>query len=202
MPKSPSLVLLIALIAIAGCGGGDNGSSAETGGAPDNLLIGMENLPKGSAVGEAPPELCGPLPVLERDNGRTAISKMYLVGNARIVEAVGIFKTPEMAASAYNGLNTHKRLECIGNAIISLSSSPSVEVQQAEELDFGDEGTRVRYLVSGADSKSQGYTDVVSIRTGPCTASLLVAVEGENPSDEASDRASERAAESLDDGCG
>jgi hypothetical protein len=202
MRKPPVLVLLIALMAAAGCGGGGDGSSAATGGAPEKLLLSMEDLPQGSAVGEAPPELCGPLPVLERDNGRTAISRMFLVGNARIVEAVGVFRTPERAATAYDRLNTHKRLECIGNAIISFGSSPAVEVQQPEELDFGDEGTRVRYLVSDAKSKSQGYSDVVTLRTGPCTASLLIAVEGEDPSDEASDRASERAAESLDDGCG
>ncbi len=201
MFKSPLLVLLIALIAVGGCGGGDDGSSAAAAGTPESLLLSMEDLPEGSAVGEPPPELCGPLPILERDGGRTAISKMFLVGSARIDEAVGIFKTPELAASAYERLNTHKRLECIGNAIISFSSSPSVEVQQPEELDFGEESTRVRYLVSD-NSKSKGYSDVVTIRTGPCTVSLLIAVEGENPSDEASDRASERAAESLDDTCG
>lgn len=200
MPKSPLLVLLIALIAVSGCGGGDEGSSAAAAGTPASLLLGIEDLPEGSVVGAPPPELCGPLPVLERDGGQTAISKMFLVGNARIDEAVGVFKTPDLAASAYKRLNAHKRLECIGNAIISFSSSPSVEVQQPEELDFGDESVRVRYLVSD-DSKSKGYSDVVTIRTGSCTASLLVAVEGENPSDEASDRASERAGESLDDGC-
>jgi hypothetical protein len=201
MRKSPLLVLLVASLAIIGCGGGDNGSPAATGGA-DSLLIGMEDLPEGSGVGEAPPELCGPLPVLERDDGRTAISKMFIVGNAKIVEAVGVFKTPELAASAYDRLNTHKRLQCIGNAILSFGSSPEVEVQPPAELDFGDEGTRVRYLISDADSKEQGYSDVISIRTGPCTASLLVAIEGEDPEDEASERASERTAESLDDACG
>jgi hypothetical protein len=200
MPKSPLLALLIALIAVAGCGGSNDGSSAAAG-TPESLLLSMEDLPEGSAVGEPPPELCGPLPILNRDGGRTAITKMFLVGNARIDEAIGIFKTAEQAATAYKRLNTHKRLECIGNAIISFSSSPSVEVQQPEELDFGDESARVRYLVSD-DSKPKGYSDVVTIRTGSCTASLLIAVEGEDPSDEASDRGSERAAESLDDGCG
>jgi hypothetical protein len=200
MPRSPLLVLLIALLAVGGCGGEEDDSSAAATGTPESLLLSLEDLPEGSAVGEPPPELCGPLPILERDGGRTAITKMFLVGNARIDEAVGVFRTPELAASAYRRLNTHKRLECIGNAIISFSSSPSVEVQQPEELDFGDESTRVRFLV-GDDSKPKGYSDVITIRTGSCTASLLIAVEGENASDEASDRGSERAAESLDDGC-
>lgn len=200
MAKSRFLVLLIVSLTVAGCGGGDSGPSAATGGAPDGLLLSMEDLPEGSAVGEAPPELCGPLPVLERDTDRLAISKMFVVGNARIIEAVGVFKTPELAASAYERLNSHKRLKCIGNAITSFGSSPSVEVQQPEDLDFGDEGTRVRYLVT--DSKRQGYTDVISLRTGPCTASLLVAIEGEDAEDEATERASERAAAALDDDCG
>ncbi len=192
-------VLLIALLAVAGCGG-SGGSPVATEGAPERLLLGMEDLPEGSAVGEPPPELCGPIPVLERDGGRTAITKMFIVGNARIDEAIGVFKTPALAATAYRRLNAHERLECIGNAIASFGASPSVAVQQPEDLDFGDEGTRVRYLVT--DSERQGYTDVISLRTGLCTVSLLVVVEGEDPSDEATERASERAAAALDDDCG
>lgn len=200
MAKLRLTVLLVALLAIAGCGESDGGSSAATEGAPDRLLLQMEDLPEGSTVGEPPPELCGPLPVLEHDTKRLAISKMFIVGNARIIEAVGVFKTPELAASAYERLNNRARLECIRNAIASFGSSPSVELQAPEDLDFGDEGTRVRYLVT--DSKRQGYTDVISLRTGPCTASLLVAIEGEDREDEATERASERAAEALDDDCG
>jgi hypothetical protein len=199
MVKLRFLVFLVALLAIAGCGG-SGGSSAATEGAPARLLLGMEDLPEGSSVGETPPELCGPLPVLERDTDRLAISKMFVVGNARIIEAVGVFKTPELAASAYERLNNRERLECVRNAIASFGSSPSVELQQPEELDFGDESTRVRYLI--ADSERQGYTDVISLRTGPCTASLLVAIEGEDLKEEATERASERAAEALDDDCG
>lgn len=202
MSKLLLFALLGALLALAGCGGGGGGSTSANASDPDSLLMTLDELPKGSATGESPPELCGPIPVFEREGGRAALSESFLVGQTRLVEAVGVFKTPAQAQSAYEGLNEHKRLACIGNAISSFSSASSVEVRQPKTIDFGEEGTLVRYLALDDKDKTKGYSDVVSIKDGRCTAALLLAVESGDPSESNFEPATETAADRLSGACG
>jgi len=202
MSKFLFAALLSALVVLAGCGGSDSPSSKASAASPESLLMTLDELPKGSALGESPPELCGPLPVFEHGNGQTALSSSFLVGQTRLVEAVGVFKTPTQAKSAYEGLNQPKRLECISNAINSFGSASSVEVGQPKSIDFGEEGTLVRYLALDDNAKTKGFSDVISIRDGRCTVALLLAVESGNPSESDFEPASETAVDRLSDACG
>lgn len=196
------LVALLCLVFVAAASCGGNGSAPVSAIDPNGLLLRIDDLPKGSAIGQAPPELCGPIPILEKNGGRTAISKTLLVGEARIVEAVGVFNTPKQAESAYDELNERKRLECISNAINVFSSASSVKMTRPQSIDPGDEGTLVRYLALDGRSKTQGYSDVLSIRDAQCTASLLIAVGSSEPSNVYSNPAGVMTAELLSEACG
>lgn len=194
--------LLSALVVLAGCGGGESAPSNASAANPESLLMTLDELPKGSGLGESPPELCGPIPVFEHGGGQAALSSSFLVGQTRLVEAVGVFKTPTQAKSAYEGLNQPKRLECISNAINSFGSADSVEVNQPKSIDFGDEGTLVRYLALEDNAKTKGFSDVISIRDGRCAVAILLAVESGNPAESAFEPASETAVDRLSDACG
>lgn len=194
--------LLSALLALAGCGGSGGASSNPNAAKPDSLLMTLDELPDGSAKGEAPPELCGPIPVFEEAGGKSALSSSFLVGSTRLVEAVAAFKAPAQAKSAYEGLNEHKRLACIATAIESFGSASSVEVARPKTIDFGEEGTLVRYLALDDKGKAMGFSDVISIRDGRCTAALLLAVESGDPSESNFEPAAETAANRLSGACG
>ena len=202
MPKFLLAALLSALVALAGCGGSDGASSSPNAAKPDSLLMTLDELPDGSAKGEAAPELCGPIPVFEEEGGKSALSSSFLVGSTRLVEAVAVFKAPAQAKSAYEGLNERKRLACIGTAIESFGSASSVEVGRPKTIDFGEEGTLVRYLAFDDKGKAKGFSDVISLRDGRCTAALLLAVENGDPSESNFEPAAETAAGRLSDACG
>jgi hypothetical protein len=202
MSKFVLAALLGALVALAGCGGSGDASSSASAAKPDSLLVSLDELPKGSTKGEAPPELCGPIPVFEEEGGRSALSSSFLVGSTRLVEAVGVFKTPAQAKAAYKGLNEHKRLECIGTAIESFGSASSVEVFPPKTIDFGEEGTLVRYLAFDDNAQTKGYSDVISIRDGRCTVALLLAVENGDPAESNFEAAAETAVGRLAGACG
>jgi len=202
MSKFLLAALLSALVALAGCGGSDSATSSANVADPSSLLMTVDELPKGSVTAESPPELCGPIPVFERDGGQTALSNSFVVGQTRLVEAVGVFKTPAQAKSAYEALGGHKRLECIGNAINSFSSASSVEVSQPKAIDFGEEGTLVRYLALDDKAKAKGFSDVIAIKDGRCTIAMLLAVESGDPSESDFEPASETAVDRLSDACG
>lgn len=201
MLKFLLVALLSALVALAGCGGSDGASSSANAADPDSLLMTVDELPKGSVTAEPPPELCGPIPVFEQDAGQTALSNSFVVGQTRLVEAVGVFKAPAGAKSAYEALSEHKRLECIGNAINSFSSASSVEVKRPKAIDFGEEGTLVRYLALDGNAKTKGFSDVISIKDGRCTVAILLAVESGDPAESVFEPASETAVDRLSDAC-
>jgi hypothetical protein len=202
MSKFLLAALLGALAVFAGCGGGDGSSSSASAAKPESLLMTLDELPKGSGLGESPPELCGPIPVFEHGDGQSALSSSFLVGQTRLVEAVGVFRTPTQAKLAYEGLNQPKRLACISNAIDSFGSASSVKVSSPKSIDFGEEGTLVRYLALDESAKTKGFSDVISIRDGRCTVALLLATEGGNPSESNFEPASETAVDRLSDACG
>jgi hypothetical protein len=202
MSKFGVVALLGALIALAGCGGGSEPPSSANAAKADSLLITLDELPKGSKTVEALPELCGPIPVFEREGGQSALSSSFVVGSARLVEAVGVFKTPTQAEAAYEGLNERNRLECIGNAINSLSAASAVEVARPKAIDFGEDGTLVRYRALDDNAEIKGYSDVISIRDGRCAASLLLAAESGDASESDFEAAAEMAADPLSGACG
>jgi hypothetical protein len=210
MSKYLTALLLSSLgIAILGCGGSaDEGSTAEAS-KPDTLLLTTHELPDGTTTGEPPPELCGPLPILKRNGGQAAISKMFGVDRARVVEAVGVFDTPAGAKSAFDGLTDQKRFECIGKAIRMFSSASLVKAFQRQVPGVGDDDAVVRYLTfddgseesGGRAPTPSGYSDVIAVRVGYCTASLLIAVESSTPPDVLSKETTETAAGRLSRAC-
>ena len=92
------------------------------------------------------------------------------------IEAVGVFDTPGQASSAYDRLNHPKRLECVGKTIHIFSTS-EVKQHQARKIPSGDEANVVRFVAFEDDGRVKGYSDVVALRVGQCTVSLLIAVK-------------------------
>jgi hypothetical protein len=204
-----ALVVSSLLVAVVGCGGSDDARSKADVSKPDSLLLSTSELPDGTTTGEAPPELCGPLPVFEKNGGQTAISKMFGVGAATVVEAVGVFDTPAKAKLAFAGLNDRERLECIRGAAITLGLASSVEITKLQALDIGDDDAVVRYASfdgsegdAGGGSEPNAYSDVVAMRIGRCTAALLVAVESSDPPDAVSEETMEAVGGRLSGACG
>lgn len=192
--------------AVAGCGG--SGSSAATDSSlagdtpsdPQSLLIQVKDLSGGSESEEEPPESCSPLFVLEGAGGATALSPLFTVNSTSVAEAVGIFDTPKEATEAYESLTEEERLNCIGEAIYEATSAKTVNYGKPERLDVGDGGSSVHY--SAADeSGPRGSTDIVSMKSGPCVAALLVATEGTASSKPVAKEATEAASKLLVDGC-
>lgn len=208
MSKVLSALLLGSFVLVAiGCGGGHDAASGADASNPGSLLLITDELPDGTTTGETAPELCGPLPVLRKNGGQTAISKTFVVDEARVVEAVGVFDTPAGAKLAFDELNTSERLECIGNAIELLSGASSVETTPLESSDVGDDDAVVRYVAFDDGSAGDGepepnvYSDIVTVRAGRCTASLLIGVESGDPPDVVSKETEQTVADRLSDAC-
>jgi hypothetical protein len=210
MSKVLSALLLSSLVLVAiGCGGGDEADSGAEASKPNSLLLVTSELPEGTTTGESAPEICGPLPVLQKNGGQTAISKTYVVDKVKVVEAVGVFDTPAEAKSAFNELNDKKRLECISGAIELFGGASSVDTTPLEPHDVGDDDAVVRYVAfdddsagnSGSESKPDGYSDIVTVRVGRCIASLLIGIEGGGPPDAVSEETAQTVADRLSDAC-
>jgi hypothetical protein len=199
----PLIILSMALVAIvAGCSSADNpGTSSSAGPDPASLLVSVRDLPEKTEVEDAPPELCGPLPIFKREGGQSAASKMFRLGQVRFAEAIGVFKTSAKALSAYEGLNDRKRIECIQNAVSTNLQGPSVKILRSEPLNIDTRGYLVRYQVTDTDSPRRAYVDVVSIIFGRCTAALLVLTEGRKPSGGRSAQISEVAVDRMGNTC-
>jgi hypothetical protein len=201
MPKLPVLAFVVALM-VTGCGGSDNTTSTSEKFTISNLLLSRHDLPNGTTVGDTPPELCSPLPILKEEKGQVASSRFLVFGKTSVAEAVGYFNSSAMAASVYKSLNAHERLECIHRAISLYGpSQDTVEPASPLKLRVGDEASLVRYRLVGADSRLKSYGDVISIRVGRCTAALLVTVESGRSSPKVPVEMSERAAAPLVDVC-
>lgn len=171
-------------------------------GEPETLLIGMEDLSEATGSGKTAPHACGPLPVLRDDGGRTAISKTFVVGATQVVESVGVFPTSVKAQTAYGDLTARKRISCIASAIASFGPTSKIEIIRAQSIDMGDEGSAYRYVALDEDSEPRGYSDVVALRAGRCTAALLIAIERDEQPNAVAEEASEKAADRLSDPCG
>lgn len=207
MSKVLSALLLCGLVLLTGCGGGDEGSSGADASNPGSLLLIADELPEGSTTGETAPELCGPLPILQKNGGQTAISKTFVVDEAKVVEAVGVFETPADAKAAFAELNTRERFECIANAVQTLGGAASVRAAPPKSSGVGDDDTVMRFVAfddgtAGAgESEPNGYSDIVAIRVGRCTASLLIGVESGDPPDVVSEETVQTVADRLSDVC-
>lgn len=202
-------MLLGGLVLVAiGCGADDEAASGADASKPNSLLLVTSDLPDGTTTGESPPELCGPLPVLEQNGGQTAVSKTFVVDEAKVVEAVGVFNTPAEAESAFEDLNDDKRIECIGGAIELFGGASSVDTNPTQSLGVGDDDAAVRFVAfddesagNGGKSEPDGYSDIVTVRVGRCIASLLIGVEGGDPPDAVSEETAQTVADRLADAC-
>lgn len=212
-------LLSAAALVVFGCGGSgdDEASSTPNASEPASLVVGTEDLSGSSVIKEPTPKMCGPQPIMEKNGGEVAISKMLRLEEAKLVEAVGVFKTPTQAKSAYDDLNERRRFECIGRAIGRLgsvqSSAPSgIEISTPEPFDAGDDGTIVHVVSlevgaeaepsAGEEPEPVGSSEVVSVQVGRCTMALLVAVEGPGPVEAVAERTTDAAVERLSGVCG
>lgn len=193
----------LGLVVVTGTGCGSVASAPQQAEPvdPGRLLIGAEDVPGASATAQTPPEVCGPLPVLGKDAGKTAISRMLLRAKARIIEALGVFERASLAKAAYARLNSRERLNCIRRAIETFGAAFSVRLHAPRPIDLDGDAVLVRYVSVDDSAKIHGYSDVISLRIGRCTASLLVAVEGSEPSDARSTALARIAAGLLYDDC-
>jgi hypothetical protein len=168
-------MLGIALLA-AGCGGGDS-ETDWTAVDVDHLVFQSHELPGVRQVGEPFPEPCGPVSVLEEGGGRAARSERFILRDGEAVEAAAIFRSERAARSAYRALNRPERLRCIAKAITSFSPQLTIGLEQPEPMDVADEATVTRYRLLEPASQQRGYSNVISLRVGRCTASILVAAK-------------------------
>lgn len=211
-----ALLSAVALI-VVGCGGSgsDDASSTPDASEPDSLVVSVDDLSGSTLVKEPAPKMCGPVPIMEKHGGEAALSKMLRLEEAKLAEAVGVFKTPAQAKSAYEDLNERRRFECIGRAIGRLgsvqgSAPPGIETSTPEPLDAGDDGTVVHVVSleegvepsAGEEPKPVGSSDVISAQVGRCTVALLVAVEGPEPVEAVAEQATDAAVERLSGVCG
>jgi hypothetical protein len=196
----PALACLLIVLSV-GCGGDETPTDAKVG-DPQSLLISMGELAEATASGKTAPLACGPLPVLRDDRGRAVISKTIVVGATQVVEAVGVFRTPAEAQSAYKDLTSRKRVGCIASAIGSFGPASTIEIIRAQSLDIGDSGSVYRYVALDEDSEPKGYSDVVALRVGRCAAALLIAIERDEPPNAVAEEATETAADRLSAPCG
>jgi hypothetical protein len=201
MSRLALLALACLLIALsAGCGGEGTPTEAKVG-DPESLLISMNELAEASASGKTAPHACGPSLVLREDEGRTALSKTFVVGATQVAEAVGVFRAPAKAQAAYNDLISRRRISCIASAIGSFGPTAKIEIIRAQSIEMGDEGTAYRYVALDEDSKPRGYSDVVALRVGRCAAALLIAIERDEPPNAVAEEASQKAADRLSAPC-
>jgi hypothetical protein len=196
-----SALACLLIVLSVGCAGEETPTQAKVG-DPESLLISMDELSEATASGKTAPSACGPSPALRDNGGRTAISKTFVVGAAQVVEAVGVFRTPAEAQSAYDDLISRKRIGCIASAIGSFGPTAKIEIIRAQSLDIGDEGSAYRYVALAEDSEPRGYSDVVALRVGRCDAALLIAVERDEPPNAVAEEATEKAADRLSAPCG
>jgi hypothetical protein len=196
-----SALACLLIVLSAGCGGEEAPVAAKVG-DPESLLIGIGELSEATASGKTPPNACGPALVLRKDEGRTALSKTFVVGATQVAEAVGVFRAPAKAQSAYKDLISRERIGCIASAIGSFGSTAKIEIIRAQSLDIGDAGSAYRYVALDEDSEPRGYSDVVALRIGRCTAALLIAIERDEPPNAVAEEATETAAGRLSTPCG
>ena len=203
MSKSAFALLACALALLAvGCGGGEDEALEASIGDPSSLVLTSADLSEVGGTGQMPPDACGPLPVLREVGGKIAVSKTFVIGATRVVEAVGVFGSSAEAESAYDSLNSRKRLSCIAGAIGTFGSTSAVEIIRSQPLEIGDEGVAVRYVALDEDSRPKGYSDAVALRVGRCAAALLIAIERDEPPNAVAEEATEAAADRLSDPCG
>ncbi|HYJ22684.1 MAG TPA: hypothetical protein VEW07_11760 [Solirubrobacterales bacterium] len=197
MGRHLTAALLATALVFSGCGG--DADSSATNANPDALLVKANDLLGRVEVGPPPFEKCDPLPILEGKGGRTAVvGGILYVGVTRLSEAVGVFAGEAQATAAFKTLSGPKMLECIHN---SFDPKLSIDAVGAQPLDLGDESAAARYKVNGEESESLGYLDAVTIRTGPCVASVLVRVDSPTAGGAVSAQLSETVADRLADGC-
>jgi hypothetical protein len=202
MSRLAFAVLACVLVVLSvGCGGGETSTEARVG-DPESLLISLGDLADASGSGKTAPHACGPLPLLRDDGGRTAISKTFVVGATQVAESVGVFPTSARAQAAYGDLISRQRVSCIASAIASFGPTSKIEIIRAQSLDMGDAGSAYRYVALDEDSEPRGYSDVVALRVGRCTAALLIAIERDEQPNAVAEEASEKTADRLSGPCG
>lgn len=196
-----SILFLLTSLIVAGCSSSE-GTADNQEFAVDALLLDIPDLPDGARTDTSPPEVCGPLPVLQSHGAQTGISPMFAFSQVRMKEAVGVLDTPESATVAYNALNHQERLECIRTAIEGFArEQDSVERLSLRPLRVREEGSLVRYLVIAPDAGVQNFVDIVSLKSGRCAASLLFLMTTGDQSRAMTDTVSSKAAELLSKPC-
>ena len=163
-------MLLALSFLLVGCGRGSEARPVNV----ENLVFKAHDLPRVRGVGAPLPEPCGPISQLKEKGGRAALSSRFDLRDGEVVEAAAIFRGVKPARSAYRALNAPSRLRCIALALRDFTGQ-TVGYEQPRQLGIRDEAAVTRYKISDLSSGRSGYSNVVSLRVGRCTASILVA---------------------------
>lgn len=161
------------VLLLSGCGASEPITVEQ--GALGQALVSIAELPPGAGVTEDPPEPCGPLPVLEERATDTAVSKMFVLGETRLKEAVGYFPAEQQAADAYGELIAKKRSECIRESLETFGGV-RVEIEALEPLGLSDSETLTRY-VGTEPGNGEMAVDVAAVKFGLCVAAVIVLQE-------------------------
>lgn len=173
--RSPRALVTAAIFVfgagIVGCGGGAEPQPVNV----KSLVI--ASLPGVRSVEPPLPEPCGPVSELKEAGGKAALSQRFVLERGEAVEAAAIFKGEKPARAAYRALGEPSRLRCIAAAIENFTGQPNVSYQRPQPFHLGDEAAVARYRISDPSSGRTGYSSIISLRVGRCTASILVSSE-------------------------
>jgi hypothetical protein len=182
---------VLLLMLIVGCGGGETepvtseeretsaGHNSPDQRIPANLLLGEEDLPAPSKA-EALPEPCSPVPVMESQDAKVAISPLYSLHTRSVAEAVGIAPSSKKAISALEELQSEERMACIRSTMEAFGPQEgvSVAIERPVPLAEGQEGSLIRLLEVDAHEKTVNSVGVASFRRESCVATLLFLLRG------------------------
>lgn len=171
MCKWFSLVLLLLVSAGLGAGCGEEARSVAQ--QPVSaLLIDEAELPRGArALRGTSAAPCDPLEVLKQPGSEAAKSAMFVMGEVRAQEAVGVFTAKPAALAALDALDAPSRFDCVKETIEI--QDQSVTVGASRDLDLGDEARARRLLARSGETGRVSSIDIVSFRLGRAVASMI-----------------------------
>jgi hypothetical protein len=184
----------ILLLPVAGCGGAEATSNAAT-----PLLIRQSDLPGSEVRPDSPPKACSPILLLEQHGAVVDGTLLFKLGRDNVAEVVGIVPSVTRARQALAELQARERMDCIQTTIEDFGpgEGDGVNIGTPVSRAEGDEGSMVQLVEVDSASRPVNFTTVVSLRSGPCVATLLVLTRGERPKDDFIDQVSGRAYERL-----
>lgn len=195
-------MLLLLLFPLAGCGQGSGEPSTpkELQAVAAAALIQKRDLPPGEVQTEPIPELCSPIPLLEEEGAKVVNTPLLRHKTGAVAEVIGLAPSVRAARQSLAELQGRNRLACVQASIESFGpqEGSSVKTGALEPVAEGDEGSRVQFAEVDSASKPINLITAVSLRSGRCLLTLLLARSGSQAID-LTERVLGRAYERLED---